>query len=153
METAFSERQWELMKLLPFQFFAIVAGADGEIDTKEILAFQSQFSSADKLENALHKDLLVDAQNEDISRYISNSVNATRFAYNARSIVPMLKGKLDEEAYEDFIVSLFKNAVDIARASGGGLFKSAISKEESKALSTIADMFDIAEDRFEEAIK
>ena len=36
MDTDFSERQWELLKHLPFQIFAIVAGADGTVDEKEI---------------------------------------------------------------------------------------------------------------------
>lgn len=151
MDDEFSERQWELMKHLPFQIFAIVAGADGSVDEKEIRKFQKQFQNADNLENELHRDLMMDAYAEDMDKYISTSASAVRNAYNAKSIVPMLKQKLHPEDYEDFIKSLYGSAVEIARASGGGLFRSGISKEEAKALAVLAEMFDVDPDKLKKS--
>ncbi len=148
MDTDFSERQWELLKHLPFQIFAIVAGADGTVDEKEIRKFQKQFENAEKLENELHRDVMMSAYAEDMDKYISTSPSAIRNAYNAKSIVPMLKQKLSPRDYEDFIVSLHASAVEIARASGGGLFSLGISKEEARALAVLAEMFEIDPDKF-----
>lgn len=139
----FSERQWELLKHLPFQIFAIVAGADGSIDDKEIRKFEKQFDNAEDLENDLHREVLLSTHAEDMDTYVSTSASAIRNAYNAKSIVPMLKQKLDQEDYEAFISSLYASAVEIARASGGGLFRSSISKAEAKALAVVAEMFQL----------
>jgi len=148
MDYDFSERQWELLKHLPFQIFAIVAGADGDVDIKEIQRFQKQFMNADNLENDLHREVMMSAYAEDIGKYVSTSASALRNAYNAKSIVPMMKQKLDPQAYEAFIVSLYDSAVEIALASGGGLFRSGISREESDALSVLADMFELDPESF-----
>jgi len=148
MEYEFSERQWDLLKHLPFQIFVIVAGADGIIDEKEVRKFQKQFKNAESLENELHRDLLLSAYAEDMDKYLAASPSAVRNAHNAKSIVPMLTQKLSPADYERFILSLYRSAVEIARASGGGLFRSGISKKETKALAAMAEMFGLEPEKF-----
>lgn len=149
MNYEFSERQWDLLQHLPFQIFAIVAGADGTIDEKEVQRFRDQFARAEELENDLHREVLNSASAQDLSRYVSTSPSAIRNAYNAKAIVPWLKEKMDAPDYEAFILSLYRSAIDIARASGGGLFKSSISAEEKDALFVLADMFELEPEKFD----
>lgn len=46
MKEKFTQKEWQLLKLLPFQVFVLVAGADGRIDKNEVAQLRKDLQDA-----------------------------------------------------------------------------------------------------------
>ena len=75
MKSRFSDQEWELLKFLPFQAFTLVAGADGNIDKKEVKTFVGQFTEAAILRNPLHRSIMVELASSDITKYMKGATD------------------------------------------------------------------------------
>ena len=145
MKEKFSQEEWELLKLLPFQVFYLVAGADGKIDQEEIGQLQKDLRDAPFYKDALHKELSLDILSSDIKALIREAGDITKLAERTRQIKAFLKQKLTPEEYQKFLGSMFMNGVKIARASGGGVLGlgDKVSAEEKRALAAFAATFEL----------
>ena len=145
MKEKFTQEEWELLKLLPFQVFILVAGADGRIDKEEVAQLQKDFREAPFYKDALHKELFIDILSSDINALIKEAGNVTRLAERTSQIKALLKQKLTPEEYQRFVGSMFINGVKVARASGGGVLGlgDKVSAEEKRALAAFAATFEL----------
>ncbi|MBC7265112.1 MAG: hypothetical protein H5T64_12265 [Chloroflexi bacterium] len=145
MKEKFSTEEWELLKLLPFQVFALVAGADKKVDQQEIAQLQKDLQDAPFYKDPLHKELAVDILTSDVSALISKATDASKFVDRANQIKGILKVKLTTEEYQRFVASMFINGLRIARASGGGVLGMGekVSEEEKVALVMFATLFEL----------
>jgi len=145
MKEKFSQEEWELLKLLPFQVFYLVAGADGKIDQEEIGQLQKDLRDAPFYKDALHKELSIDILSSDIKALIREAGDITKLAERTSQIKALLKQKLTPEEYQKFLGSMFMNGVKVARASGGGVLGlgDKVSAEEKRALAAFAATFEL----------
>ena len=145
MKEKFTQEEWQLLKLLPFQVFVLVAGADGRVDKEEVAQLQKDLRDAPFYKDPLHRELFVDILSSDINSLIREAADATKLPARASQMKTILQQKLTPEEYQRFIGSMFINGVKVARASGGGVLGlgDKVSEEEKRALALFAAMFDL----------
>ena len=78
MKEKFTQEEWELLKLLPFQIFVMVAGADQNIDEKEITQLHEDLKSAPFYKDPLHRELFVDILSSDFKGLIQNAMDVSK---------------------------------------------------------------------------
>ena len=126
----------------PVAVFCIVAGADGNIDKKEIRAFQKEVLTGVVTESELLQRVMVQVVTEFetlIKEFLNREIDAREKLGEILSIINTKLG--DREALE-FKLSLFGMGKSVAEASGGFLgFGSRISKQEKEALAGLAAFF------------
>ena len=145
MKEKFTHEEWQLLKILPFQVFIMVAGADGRIDKDEIAQLQKDLRDAPFYKDELHKELLIDILSSDINALIKEAGAATKVAERTSQMRTILQQKLTPDEYQRFLGSMFLNGLRVARASGGGALGlgDKVSKEEKGALVTLATIFEL----------
>ena len=144
MKERFSSEEWESLKILPVAVFVMVAGADGNVDQKEILEFATQIGKGGMLKDELHRELIVDISGnlKEVLQKVGNPQAAKNLVEETKGI---LKAKLSADEYQRFIGSLIISGVRVANASGGGFLGMGdkISKEEKTVLAAIAIAWDL----------
>ena len=139
----FTPNEWEMLKHLHYQVFSLVAGSDGHVDRKEWAALERQLQQGPMVENPLHRRLLVDILKDGADRITDTGLN--RMPPMPQTVKAVLRRRLSNEEYHDFIDSLFAAGLDVARASGAGLFGlgNPVSAAEKAALNAFAVQFDL----------
>jgi hypothetical protein len=145
MREKFTQEEWELLKLLPFQIFVMVAGADQNIDEKEITQLHEDLKSAPFYKDPLHRELFVDILTSDFKGLIQNAMDVSKLVERANQMKTALKQKLTSDEYQRFVASMFINGLKVARASGGGFLGRGdkVSDEEKRALLLFAALFEL----------
>jgi hypothetical protein len=144
MKEKFTSDEWELLKIFPFQIFVVVAGADLNIDEKEIEQFNKDLHIAPFYKDPLHKELFIDILSSDITKLLKKAMDVSKLVEHVNKIKNILKAKLTIDEYQRFTASMFVNAVKVAQASGGSIFGgNKISDEEKRALLLLAGMFEL----------
>jgi len=145
MKEKFTPEEWQLLKLLPFQVFVLVAGADGRIDKEEIAQLQKDLRDAPFYKDALHRELFIDIVSSDINALILEVADVSKLVERANRMKTVLKQKLTPDEYQSFLGSMFINGLKVARASGGGVLGlgDKVSEEEKRALATFAAIFEV----------
>jgi hypothetical protein len=145
MREKFTREEWELLKLLPFQVFALVAGADQKVDEAEVAQLQKDLQDAPFYKDPLHRELFVEILSSDISALIKEVMDFSKFPERANQMKAILKEKLTPDEYQRFVGSMFVNGLRVARASGGSFLGRGdkVSEEEKRALFLFAAMFDL----------
>lgn len=144
MKERFSAQEWELLKYMPYQIFLLVAAADGHIDDKELAKFNAQLSELEMLNSKLHRDLLTDFVQEGGDKDVRELLDWEKAVNETDIIKPLLKDKLSETEYQDFITSIFLNALEVAQASGDGLIPhNAVSEKEAEVLTGFAGLYEV----------
>jgi hypothetical protein len=145
MKEKFSEVEWQLLKLLPFQVFILVAGADGKIDQDEIAQLQKDLRDAPFYKDPLHRELFIDILTSDINALIQEAADVSKLTERASQMRTILKQRLTPEEYQRFLGSMFINGLRVARASGGGPLGlgDKVSEEEKRALTAFAAIFEL----------
>ena len=145
MKEKFTDEEWQLLKILPFQVFILVAGADGRIDQEEVAQLQKDLRDAPFYKDALHKELFLDILSSDINALIREAADVSKLAERASQVKALLKQKLTPDEYQRFLGSMFINGVRVARASGGGVLGlgEKVSDEEKRALTAFAATFEL----------
>jgi len=145
MREKFTQEEWELLKLLPFQVFVLVAGADQKVDEAEAAQLQKDLQGAAFYKDPLHRELFVDILSSDLNALIKEAMDLSKFVERANQMKATLKEKLTPDEYQRFVGSMFINGLKVARASGGGLLGlgDKVSAEEKRALFLFAATFDL----------
>lgn len=145
MREKFTQEEWALLKLLPFQVFVLVAGADQQVDKAEMAQLEKDLRDAPFYKDPLHRELFVDILSSDINALIKEAIDLSKFVERANQMKATLKEKLTPEEYQRFVGSMFINGLRVARASGGGVLGlgDKVSEEEKLALVTFAATFDL----------
>jgi len=145
MREKFTREEWELLKLLPFQVFALVAGADQKVDEAEVAQLLKDLQEAPFYKDPLHRELFVEILSSDISALIKEAMDFSKYLERANQMKAILKEKLTPDEYQRFVGSMFVNGLRVARASGGSFLGRGdkVSEEEKRALLLFAAMFDL----------
>jgi len=141
----FKKDEWELLKVLPFQVFLMVAASDADVDKRELEEFDKDLKGAPFYKDALHRDLLLDVLTSDINALLKQAMDTTKFAERIRRMKSILQAKLTVEEYQRFVGSVFIDGIKIARASGGRPTGEGanVSEDEKRALVALAALFDV----------
>jgi hypothetical protein len=147
LKNKFTDREWELLKQLHFQVFGLVAGSDGVIDRKERAVLERQLRSGELVSNPLHRRLLTDILKEDVRGNARPTISSPILTPTG-SLKDLLRDRLTDSEYHDFINSLFAFGLEVARASGGGPLglTGPISPEEDAALNAFAVEYELDSD-------
>lgn len=145
MREQFTDEEWSLFKHMPFAIFAMVAGADGKIDDREMAQLTKEVENAEALRTPLLRELLADITKSDLPTLIVESLDTWEFEHQAAKMRDTLKEKLGADEYQRFVVSLFLFGLNIAKASGGGFLGlgAKICQEEKDALTKFGLMFGV----------
>lgn len=140
LKSRFSDAEWHLLLCSPILVFLSVAGADGEVDDKEIKSFQKELTLNLVSDSALLQEVMM-ALLPELPSYtklvMSGEIDpVTGFSQIKKS----LDEKVDAETALSFKMALLKMGKSIAESSGGflGIFGSKISKEEKQALAALS---------------
>ena len=136
----FSHQEWSGLCMAPTLIFVAVAAADGEIDPKEIAAYQDSLrKAAESGESLYHRILLGAMKNSEAQMEAMRSGQVDPEA-SLRAIGTLFDARLSPEESHELKTELFNLGLSVAQASGGGLFGfgSKIDKKEKAALAFIA---------------
>lgn len=144
MKEKFSEAEWELLKLLPFHVFVMVAGADRKIDKKELDQLNEELTKAPLYKDPLQRELMLDILISDANALAQEAMDISKLLERTNQTKAILEEQLAVDEYQRFVASMFLFGLNIARASGGGfLGGDKVSDEEARALSVFAAMFEL----------
>lgn len=124
----------------PMLIFYTVAGADGEIDKKELNKFIEILSQADKYNSGLMQQILgtvISRLPDLMSEYADNPPD---FTTEMKKINTIANKVLPESEAMLFKQSLLSIGADIAKSSGG-IFGNKIDKSEEEVLLVMAAIF------------
>jgi hypothetical protein len=141
----FTKDEWDLLKVLPFQVFLMVAASDADVDKKELEEFDKDLRGAPFYKDALHRELLLDVLTSDINALLQQAMDTNKFADRIRRMKSILQSRLSGEEYQRFVGSVFIDGIKIARASGGRPTGEGanVSEDEKRALVALAALFDV----------
>lgn len=145
MKEKFTQEEWDLLKLMPFQVFVLVAGADQKIDEKEIAQLNEDMKKAPFYKDPLHRELFIDILTSDAGALIKEAMDVSKFVERANRAKAILKEKLTPDEYQRFVGSMFVDGLKVARASGGGFLGRGdkVSEEEKRALFLFAAILEL----------
>ncbi len=140
----FSSDQWRDLLRAPLLVFAVVAGADGTIDKKEIRKFQEQLLAAATGHQGLMRELItalladMEAQTRAVLGGEVEPVEALK------RVAAALDGRLPADEAQAVKIELLRMGKGIAEASGGFFgFGSKISKAEKQALAALVILLNL----------
>lgn len=141
-----SDDDIKLLAYAPIAVFCVVAAADGNIDKKEVKAFQVELLKGFIIESELMQKIMAHVISDFesmITRFLKQEVNAREIM---EQILQLLDGKLEADEARKFKLSMLSIGKSVAEASGGflGMFGSKISKEEKRALAGLAQFLGLA---------
>lgn len=116
--------------------FVLIAGADGNIDAKEIKAFNNYLANAQGKRSELFKNA-VGLMMNDPEMQSSTDIDSSIVIVNRLIAVRESAEKFAPDQCDVFCNELYEMAVDIAKSSGGFLGIKSIDKAEKSALSLI----------------
>ncbi len=138
-EKLFPPAEWQLLKSVPTWIFQVVAGADQNIDTKEINAFLKELHEADYYKEPLVREVLLSITVNNPVALQNQSCTKEEILHNLERVHKILHRRVTPEQSDNFKKDMLLIAQQIAQASSSGLFgfKSRISPEEETAIDEI----------------
>ncbi len=141
----FDEYEWMLLKYLYAQIVAMVAGADGWADNKELSIVQNEIANPHLIKNILHRELASEIDKYYINELMyksSDPKDILDIRYEAKRIMQL---KLTDIEYQEFVGSLFITGMAVAQASGRGILgnKNPYCEKEILVLHDFATFFNI----------
>ncbi|MBB1519296.1 hypothetical protein [Aquipseudomonas guryensis] len=142
----FAANEWATLRDAPLAVFFMVGAADGNIDAKELKAFEKLFKESGKYPSVLMQRVMAELTPftpqgqallmDFLKRFTSGQFNAPQYF---ASINTLLSTNSEEESAVAFKNDLLAFGSAVASASGGGFlgFGSKISKEEKAVLGVI----------------
>jgi len=150
MKERFSPTEWNDVMILPFHLFTAIALADGEIQKEELKEFLERTTrGALGYRDPLHKEVARGIIDGDQGELLKAAGGAT--GWDPKRVKSMMKEKLTTDEYQGFIVSMFIDLLNIAKASKKGKWfrKKAIGEDEQQRLAAIGVFWDLDLGRME----
>ncbi|MCB0336144.1 MAG: hypothetical protein KDD62_07550, partial [Bdellovibrionales bacterium] len=124
--------------VLPAAIFILIAGADGNVDDKEVATFNRLLSSVDDSDQDLTSICVrrLRASSSGLVATLATMMEQGSSESSARLAAQIAWQKFPNQVVTDYFEDLLELAKQIAAASGG-LFGGSISKEEKQALAAI----------------
>ncbi|MES9939260.1 MAG: hypothetical protein ABW104_00220 [Candidatus Thiodiazotropha sp. 6PLUC2] len=136
----FSNDEWNYILYSPIVVFALVAGADGTIDRKEVVSFHKELLKGIAGDSAMMQHVMI----EVIPNMESLTKDVLHGEVDPKSVIEKIAKAVDLKLSDDeamqFKLSLLQFGKAVAESSGGflGIFGNKISKEEKTALAALA---------------
>lgn len=126
---------WHLVMAVPFLFFGMTAGADGNIDDAEAAEMQRRMQGgALGYKDPLHREVAAEFFSTPVTM---NDLLTKANQAGPEKIRSLLQKKLSTNEYQGYLGSVFIDALGVARASGG------VSASETQALTALATFFGV----------
>jgi hypothetical protein len=142
----FTDEEWSTILYSPIVTFALVAGADGSIDKKEVVSFQKQMIKGVSGDNAMMQEVMLEV--------IPNLESLTQDVMQAKvdpkaiieDVTKFVDQNLSSEEATQFKLSLMGIGKVVAESSGGflGLLGNKISKAEQMMLASLLVLLKLA---------
>jgi hypothetical protein len=129
----------------PFAVLALVAGADGQVDRKEIKRFEQMIGAASGASEPRFGELMQIAVKTCDAWLVRLNAGEIDGEARLRDVATLLATRLDPPAAEAFRLGLVSMGERIADASGGGLlgFGKRTASQEAAVLSKIRQILGV----------
>ncbi len=138
-EKLFTPVEWQLIKSVPVWIFQIVAGADQQIDKKEIKAFLKELQEADYYREPLVREILFSIAKEYPSGPQTQSISYEQILRDLEQVHKILHHRVTPEQADNFKKDMLLIAQQVAQASSSGIlsFGTRICPEEENVIDNI----------------
>jgi len=132
----FTTEEWQTLQFAPLWVFTAVAGIDNIIDREEAGALAKELSEAIRYKNPLAREVMssVGADLQGVMQ--AYTADGRELLSGLGQVADLLDEKAPDQA-EDFKKSMMMVGLNVARASGGGVFRDPVSNEEKVALAAV----------------
>ena len=145
LQELFTAAEWRTLQFAPLWTFTAVAGADQNIDEKEVEALGRELSRA-----GLFKEPLVQEVLSSVVRDLGNIMKAytedpRMVIEGLQEVASVLAKRVPARQAENFKRAMLYIGHQVAKASGGGIFgrREKISDEEKAAIVLVAVALDL----------
>lgn len=147
----FRDKDWETIKISVMWIFRAVAGADGNIDTKEQLALKNVTENAIWVQNSFLREVMDDIS-IDISGVFRKSITDPRkFREGMSDLVKVLGASDIEKRYvTGFKKALIAIGFYVANISGSDDEDKNVSSEEANVLKNLAGILGLTSEELRE---
>ncbi|MBN2088102.1 hypothetical protein JW964_00735 [candidate division KSB1 bacterium] len=138
-EKLFTPPEWQVIISVPVWIFQAVAGADQEIDKKELKAFLKELQEADYYKEPLVREILASITTNFPFALESQTRDAEQILQDLERVHKVLHRRVTPEQADNFKKDMLLIAQQIAQASSSGLFglRARISPEEETVIDDI----------------
>jgi hypothetical protein len=139
-QASFTPEEWRTLQFAPLWTFTIVAGADRNIDEKEIQALAKELQEAVLFKEPLVRDVLYSVASDFSNVMLQYKKDSRDTIVGLREAAGILDKKATSQQARNFKGAMLLIGRNVAGASGGGLLGlgSKISDEEKAALVLVA---------------
>ena len=131
-KSLFSEQEWQNLLYSPILVFALVAGADGSIDKKEIQNFQKQLLMGLIVENDIMQQLMADLI-PDVAKLLKEVLDGKIDPKTTlEEIVVAVNSNLPGEDAIAFKMSLMVNPLQKLQVDSSGFLAARLAKKKSR---------------------
>jgi|GEM_PF-476066 len=147
----FSDKDWKTIKISVMWIFRAVAGADGNIDTKEQMALKNVTENAIWVQNGLLREVIDDIS-INISEVFRQSITDPRkFREGMADLVSALKfSPVEKKVVVGFKKALIAIGFYVANISGSEQDDKKVSSEEATVLKNLATILGLTSEDLRE---
>lgn len=144
----FTNEEWTQLKLFVHNTsFALIALGTTGNRIKKAWAIRNAVNSSERIDNQLHRELLIDEPADEVyQRFMALAADLDKFDSFRSKAKSILKSKLTDFEYQQFILSMFINAMHVAASSSSGFFRKEISPSQNKCIADFVYFFELKGD-------
>lgn len=140
--------EWSTLTFAPFWVFNAVAGADGKLDHKELLALEEAIRRVELTDSPLLDEVLTQCRQDLDGMLTAWRADGRTFDVGLTRVRQILDQRVAMAEAEAFKKGLLTIGLRVANASGGGLFGlgARVSRSEREALALVDSFLDLSSD-------
>lgn len=136
---SYAPSEWQTLQFAPLWVFHAVAGADKNIDEKEMEALAKEIQDAPVFKDPLVREVMLSLAVDLATIMQAYGPDPRQVLQGLKDVADLVESKTSPAEANRFKAGMLYIGHNIAKASGGGIFhRDPVSKEEKGALVMVA---------------
>jgi len=145
IKDSFTYQEWETLQFSPFWVFGAVAGADQDIDEKEVEALTKEITDALRFTEPLVREILMSVMVDFADIMEQFKRDSRDLVTGIQDVASVLDRKATLEQAKGFKGALLLIGTNVAKASGTTIFRrDPVSDEEKAAIVLVAHLLKVS---------
>lgn len=145
IQDSYTPEEWQTLQFAPLWVFTTVAGADQNIDQKEVEALAKEIRDAPLYKEPLVREVMISVACDFSSVMEHYKADSRTVIAGLRDVKEVLSKQANAEQANNFKGAMLLIGRNVARASGGGIFhRDPVSNEEKTALVIVATTLEVS---------